>query len=69
MSDIEEMVRNLPPDIRIQVQNVVEFLIERKKTGPKDNFCVRTGLELLRDVKSEYTSLELQKKALLWRGD
>ena len=46
MSDIEEMVRNLPPDIRIQVQNVVEFLIERKKTEPKDNFCVRTGLEL-----------------------
>ena len=69
MSEIEEMVRNLPPDIRIQVQNVVEFLIERKKTEPKDNFCVRTGLELLRDVKSEYTSLELQKKALLWRGD
>ena len=68
MSEIEEMVKNLPPDIRIQVQNFVEFLIERKKQNRRKILC-QDWAGALRDLKSEYTSLELQKKALLWRGD
>ncbi len=68
MSEIEEMVKNLPPDIRIQVQNFVELLIERKKQNRR-TILFQDWAGALRDLKSEYSSLELQKKALLWRGD
>ncbi len=68
MSEIEEMVKNLPPDIRIQVQDFVEFLIERKKQNRR-TILRQDWAGALRDVKLEYTSLELQKKALIWRGD
>jgi len=67
MSEIEEMAKKLPPDLRIQVLNFMEFLLERKK---KRRTTMRQDWAgALRDVKSEYTSLDLQKKALEWRGD
>jgi hypothetical protein len=68
MSEIEEMAKNLPPDLRIQVINFIEFLLERKV--PKRRVTLRQDWAgALRDVKGEYTSLALQKKALEWRGD
>lgn len=67
MSEIEEMAKKLPPDLRIQVLNFMEFLLQQKK---KRRTTMRQDWAgALRDVKSEYTSLDLQKKALEWRGD
>lgn len=68
MSEIEEMAKNLPPDLRIQVQNFMEFLIERKKQNRR-TIMRQDWAGALRDVKPEYTSVDLQKKALEWRGD
>jgi hypothetical protein len=68
MSEIEEMAKKLPPDLRIQVQNFMEFLIERKKQNRRATMR-QDWAGALRDVKSEYTSLDLQKKALQWRGE
>jgi hypothetical protein len=68
MSEIEEMAKKLPPDLRIQVQNFMEFLLERKKQNRRTTMR-QDWAGALRDVKSEYTSLDLQKKALEWRGD
>ncbi|MDO8871124.1 MAG: DUF2281 domain-containing protein [Methanoregula sp.] len=68
MSEIEEMAKNLSPDLRIQVINFIEFLLERKM--PKRRVTLRQDRAgALRDVKNEYTSLDLQKKVLEWRGD
>ena len=68
MSEIEEMAKNLPPDLRIQVIDFMQFLLERKM--PKRGVVLRQDWAgALRDVKNEYTSLDLQKKALEWRGD
>ena len=68
MENIEEMVKKLPPELRREVEDFVNFLIEKKARGH--------GRELrqdwagaLKDYKDKYTSLELQKKALEWRGD
>ncbi|MFA5268628.1 MAG: DUF2281 domain-containing protein [Methanoregula sp.] len=68
MSEIEEMAKKLPPDLRIQVQNFMEFLLERKKQNRRTTMR-QDWAGALRDIKSEYTSLDLQKKALEWRGD
>jgi hypothetical protein len=68
MSEIEEMAKKLPPDLRIQVQNFIEFLIERKKQNRRPTLR-QDWAGALRDLKNEYTSLDPQKKALEWRGD
>jgi len=67
MSEIEEMAKKLPPDLRIQVQNFMQFLIEQKKLNRRITLR-QDWAGALRDVKNEYTSLGLQKKALEWRG-
>ncbi|MDD5025145.1 MAG: DUF2281 domain-containing protein [Methanoregula sp.] len=68
MSEIEEMAKRLPPDLRIQAINFIEFLLERKM--PKRRVTLRQNWAgALGDLKKEYTSLDLQKKALDWRGE
>ena len=65
---LEELVQELPPDLRAEVRDFAEFLLERRDR--------RTGTTLrqdwagaLRDYRQQYTSLELQRQALGWRGD
>ena len=68
MPELEEMAKNLPPDIRIQVIHFIEFLLERRV--PERRVTLRQDWAgALRDVKGEYTSMVLQNKALEWRGD
>lgn len=65
---LEELVQELPPDLRAEVRDFAEFLLERRDR--------RTGTTLrqdwagaLRDFRQQYTSMELQRQALGWRGD
>jgi len=68
MKNIEEIIKELPPELRHEVEDFVQSLLARQKR--------KTGVKLrldwvgaLRDFRDQYTSLELQKKALEWRGD
>ena len=68
MSRIEELIRELPTDLQQEVLDFVEFLIEKRarKRGGK---LRQDWAGALRDYRDQYTSLELQKRALEWRGD
>lgn len=68
MTTIEEIVRELPPHLRQEVEDFARFLLsrERKKAGVILKQDWAGGLSSL---KGSYTSMELQKKALEWRGD
>ncbi len=68
IENIEEMMKRLPPDLKQEVEDFVKFLIEKKarKQGRKLRQDWAGTLKAYRD---KYTSLELQKKALEWRGD
>ena len=68
MEDIEEIVKKLPPDLKREVEDFVNFLIEKKarKQGRK---LRQDWAGALKEYRDKYTSLELQKKALEWRGD
>jgi mRNA-degrading endonuclease RelE of RelBE toxin-antitoxin system len=62
------MVKMLPEELQKEVKDFVQFLLDKrsKKRGVK----LRQGWAgALRDSRAQYTSLELQKKALEWRGD
>ncbi len=68
MERIEELIRELPPDLRQEVRDFSEFLIEkrRRKAGRK---LRQDWAGALRDYRDQYTALELQSRALEWRGD
>jgi len=68
MMQIEQKIKELPPELQHEVEDFIEFLIERRviKQGKK---LRQDWAGALSDYRDQYTSLELQKKSLDWRGD
>ena len=68
MAKLEDIVSGLPPDLRREVEDFIQFLIEKhvRKVGRK---LRQDWAGALKSYRHQYTSLELQKKALEWRGD
>ena len=65
---LEELVKELSPDRQEEVRDFVLFLL--KKQGKKSGGKLRQDWAgALKEYRDQYTSLELQKKALEWRGD
>ena len=66
--NIQEMLKMLPPELQREAEDFIRFLVEKraKKRGIK---LSQDWAGALRDFREQYTSLELQKKALEWRGD
>lgn len=63
---LEDLVKQLPPHLQDEVRDFAEFLIERQANKPrrKPRFDWAGGL---RDLRDEYTSVELQHKISKWR--
>jgi len=68
MSTLNEIINQLPPQLQEEVKEFAEFLLEKrgKKPGRK---LRQDWAGALKDYRDQYTSLELQEKALEWRGD
>ncbi len=68
MKTLEEMIKKLPPELQQEVEDFIRFLMEKrvKKYGRP---LRQDWAGALKDYRDRYTSLELQKKALEWRGD
>ena len=63
-----EKLEKLPAEKRREVEKFVEALLNKQK--PKAKTKLRQDWAgALRDYRDQYTSFELQKKALEWRGD
>ena len=63
-----ELVQELPPDVQAEVRDFVEFLLLKRTRKPAMKLR-QDWAGALRDVRDQYTSLELQRKALDWRDD
>ena len=65
---IDDMVSELPSELRKEVMDFVEFLIEKRarKRGRK---LRQDWAGALKEHREQYSALDLQKKALEWRGD
>jgi hypothetical protein len=68
MKSLEEMIRDLSPDAQRRVAEFVRQLTETTKRPPKRKLDQRWAGALKR-YRDQYTSLQLQQKALEWRGD
>jgi hypothetical protein len=59
---LEEVVRELPPDLRDEVRDFAEFLLSRRIRRPGRTLR-QDWAGALRDHQEEYTALELQALA------
>ena len=65
---LESVIKELSPELQAEVKDFAEFLLE--KSRQKSGRPLRQDWSgALREYRDQYTSLDLQKKALEWRGD
>ena len=65
---LDELIKELPPASQAEVRNFIEFLLEKRKKKTTGKLR-QTWAGALSDCRDQYTSLELQQKALDWRVD
>jgi galactose-1-phosphate uridylyltransferase len=68
MPSIEEVMKQLPPHLRQEVLDFAQYLLDTK-VRQKQKKLRMTWAGALREFRDQFTSLELQKKALEWWGD
>ena len=67
-NNIETLIRELPPDLTQEVEDFIQFIVQRRRgrTGKAPNLKWRGALSALKD---KYTSVELQHEILKHWGD
>lgn len=66
MKKIDEMIKELPLDLYQEVEDFIQFVIQRHRIKPVRKLR-QDWANTLKEYNGKYTSLELQKKALEWR--
>jgi hypothetical protein len=65
---LEDIVRELPPDSQAKVRQFVK-LLQETTNGKINKRLEQNWAGALSDYREKYTSLDLQKMSLEWRGD
>ena len=68
METIEQLIKELTPELQQEVRDFAQFLLDTK-IRRKQRKLRMTWAGALREFRDQFTSLELQKKALEWWGD
>ena len=64
---LQEMIKILPPELQSEVRDFVAFLLERKIS--QKHLPMQFAWEgALMDLRSQYTSVQLQHQISEWRG-
>lgn len=66
---LEELVRQLPPELQQEVYDFAQYLLDTRTLKPRRKKMRLSWAGGLKEYRDQYTSLELQKKALEWWGD
>ena len=66
MKNLDQIIRELPPDLQKEVEDFVQFLKAKrlKHHRGKPSF---SWAGALKDLRNQYTSVELQHKISEWR--
>ena len=65
---LDQLLKELPQESQVEVRNFVESLIEKRKRHSARHLRQNCA-GALQDYREQFTSLELQKKSLDWRGE
>lgn len=60
---------NLPGELQQAEVEIIVLEVEKSKRKKEKGKLLQDWAGAIRDYKEQYTSLELQKKALEWRGE
>lgn len=63
---LEELVKELPPELGDEVRDFVEFLLARQDSVPRGN-PEFAWAGALRDLQDRYTAVDLQHQIARWR--
>lgn len=66
MRSLEERIRELPPELRHEIEDFLEFLLEKSRRRPRGRPTF-SWAGALRDLRDQYTSVELQHRISEWR--
>jgi len=66
MQTLQELVEQLPPDLREEARKFIEFLLQKYENKPRGTPRFDWSGSL-KDLKSQYTSVQLQHKISEWR--
>ena len=66
MKSLEERVKELPPELKKEVQTFVDHLLAKGKRKSGGSFKFDWA-GALKDLRDKYTSVELQHKISEWR--
>ena len=69
MDDIIKKFKSLPPDLQKEVEKYIDLLAELNKPVKKQKKFNLSWAGGLKEYRDQFTSLELQKKALEWWSD
>jgi len=65
VADMVKKIRELPPDLQQEVGDFIEYLVAKRGQQAKLRLDWAGGL---REFRDRFTSVELQHRALDWRG-
>ena len=68
MKPLEELVKELTPQARLELRDFAEFLWHKQKRTPKQGLR-QDWAGALHDQREQYTSMELQENVIKWRSD
>jgi hypothetical protein len=64
---LEELIRELPTELRQEVEDFVEFLLAKRQTREQGSGKLKMDWAGgLREYRDKFTSIELQQKVLEW---
>jgi hypothetical protein len=66
MQTLEELVVQLPSEMRQEVRDFAEFLLEKQRSTPKGKPTFDWA-GALKDLRHRYTSVQLQHEIAEWR--
>ena len=65
---LDQLLKELPPESQAEVRDFVESLIRRRERNATGQLR-QSWAGALEAYREQFTSLELQKQSLDWRGD
>jgi len=66
---LEEMIKELPPDLYQEVKDFTEHLLATKTIKPRRKKMRFSWVGALSEFRDQYTALDLQKKTQEWWDD